>query len=131
MLSSAEQRSMIEFVETWTRYLAAGVEFGAGLIVGIAAIQAVIRSFIVLFKPNAEQDKEDIRLSFARWLALALEFEVASDILRTTIAPTWNEIGQLAAIVVLRTVLNYFLQKEIERSDARKLGVAPASDSPD
>ena len=112
---------MIGFVELWTRNLAAGVEFGAGLIVGLAAIEAVIKSLAVLLRPNDEQDKEQIRLSFARWLALALEFEVASDILRTTIAPTWNEIGQLAAIIVLRTVLNFFLQKEIERSDARRL----------
>ena len=117
---------MIDFVETWTRYLAAGVEFGAGLIVGIAAIQAVVRSILIILKPTDEQDKEEIRLSFARWLALALEFEVASDILRTTIAPTWNEIGQLAAIVVLRTVLNYFLQREIAASDARRATVDPS-----
>jgi uncharacterized membrane protein len=118
---------MIDFVETWTRYLAAGVEFGAGLIVGMAAIQAVIRSISIILRPTDEQDKEDIRLSFARWLALALEFEVASDILRTTIAPTWNEIGQLAAIVALRTLLNFFLQREIAASDARKSQAPPAT----
>lgn len=111
---------MIDFVTECTKYMAACVELGAGIIVGIAVIQAVVLSIGLLLKPEAETSKEDIRLSFARWLALALEFEVASDILRTTIAPTWNEIGQLASIVVIRTLLNYFLQKEIERSDARK-----------
>ncbi|MBA3963570.1 MAG: DUF1622 domain-containing protein [Chthoniobacterales bacterium] len=39
--------------------------------------------------------------------------------LRTAIAPTWNEIGQLAAIVVLRTALNYFLQQEIDKAEAK------------
>ena len=50
---------------------------------------------------------------------MALEFELAADILRTAVAPTWNEIGQLAAIAALRTLLNYFLQKEIDKAQAR------------
>jgi uncharacterized membrane protein len=41
-------------------------------------------------------------------------------ILRTTITPTWNEIGQLAAIIVLRTALNYFLQNEFVKSGERR-----------
>jgi uncharacterized membrane protein len=116
---------MLELIEHWTRYLAAGVEAGAGLIVMIAAIQALYRVFVLLVKRQDEHTKEAIRLSFGRWLALALEFMLAGDILRTTIAPTWNEIGQLAAIVVLRTVLNYFLQLEIDRAD-RASGSEPS-----
>ncbi len=58
-------------------------------------------------------------------VALGLEFELAADVLRTTITPTWNEIGQLAAIIVLRTVLNFFLQREIDKAaDARPLAAA-------
>jgi uncharacterized membrane protein len=64
--------------------------------------------------------KEDIRLNLGRWLALALEFELAADILRTAVAPTWNEIGQLAAIIVIRTSLNFFLQREIDTADKRR-----------
>ncbi|MFC7735153.1 DUF1622 domain-containing protein [Roseomonas sp. GCM10028921] len=53
-------------------------------------------------------------LRLGRWLALALEFELGADILRTAIAPTWSEIGQLAAIAAVRTALNFFLQREID-----------------
>jgi len=68
---------------------------------------------------GSHQDaKEAVRLRLGRWLAVALEVELAADILRTAVAPTWNEVGQLAAIVVLRTVLNYVLQQEIEGGDA-------------
>ena len=67
-----------------------------------------------------------IRLGLGRWLALGLEFELAADILRTAVAPTWNEIGQLAAIVVLRTLLNFFLQKEID-SAARRAELVPTA----
>ena len=63
--------------------------------------------------PEPEARKTDMRLQLGRWLSLALEFELAADILRTAIAPTWEEIGKLAAIAALRTLLNYFLEREI------------------
>jgi len=61
-----------------------------------------------------------IRLTFARYLTMALELQLAADILSTSVAPTWDRIGKLAAIAVIRTGLNYFLTKEIneERKNA-------------
>jgi uncharacterized membrane protein len=55
-----------------------------------------------------------IRLSFARYLTLALELQLAADILSTSVAPTWDRIGKLAAIAVIRTALNYFLSREMK-----------------
>ena len=55
-------------------------------------------------------------------LLVALErfsIEQAADILRTAVAPTWQDIGQLAAIAVLRTGLNYSLEREIAREEER------------
>jgi uncharacterized membrane protein len=52
---------------------------------------------------------------FATWLLLALEFELAADVLRTAISPTWDDVGQLAAIAAIRTGLNYFLEKDIDK----------------
>lgn len=54
-----------------------------------------------------------IRLTFSRYLSLALEFQLASDILSTAIAPGWVELGQLATTAVIRTALNYFLSREM------------------
>ncbi|CCG03754.1 DUF1622 domain-containing protein [Blastococcus saxobsidens] len=54
-----------------------------------------------------------VRLTLGRFLALGLEFQLAGDILKTAVAPSWEEIGQLAAIAAIRTALNYFLGKEI------------------
>jgi uncharacterized membrane protein len=59
-----------------------------------------------------------MRLGLGRYLTLGLEFQLASDVLRTAIAPTFEEIGKLAAIAAIRTALNYFLAKEIERERA-------------
>ena len=55
-----------------------------------------------------------LRTSLAGYLILALEFQLAADIISTAIAPGWNEIGQLGAIAVIRTVLNYFLEQEVK-----------------
>jgi len=49
------------------------------------------------------------------WLLLALEFTLAADIVRSAIAPSWEEIGQLAAIAVIRTFLSFFLERDIEK----------------
>jgi uncharacterized membrane protein len=100
-----------------TLYLAIGVEGAAALVIGFAALQAVIRAlnaFLGRTNGRGGEARDLIRLGLGRWLALGLEFELAADILRTAVAPTWNEIGQLAAVAVLRTSLNFFLQREIE-----------------
>ena len=55
-----------------------------------------------------------VRLILARYLALALEFQLGADILSTAVAPSWDQIGKLAAIAVLRTGLNYFLSREMD-----------------
>jgi uncharacterized membrane protein len=109
-----------------TFYLAYAIEGAAALIIAAAAAQAIAGSFRVLFRSRAGASsvrspahlpsQEDVRLELGRWLALALEFELAADILRTAVAPTWNEIGQVAAIIVLRTALNFFLRLEIEKA---------------
>ena len=54
-------------------------------------------------------------MTLGRWLAVALEFELAADILNTAVTPTWNDILKLAAIATLRTALNYFLEREIQQ----------------
>lgn len=119
---------MIAQLQQITGYLASGVEACAALIIAFAAIQATVRAFFVFFRKQQAETKpeqpstEDVRLRLGRWLALALEFELAADILRTAIAPSWVEIGQLAAIAAIRTALNYFLQQEIDRAAVRQQG---------
>ena len=80
-----------------------------GLGVGIALV-AFARSLLTR-KPA---DFNAIRLVLARYLAMALEFQLGADILSTAVAPSWNEIGKLGAIAVIRTTLNYFLSREMQ-----------------
>jgi uncharacterized membrane protein len=57
---------------------------------------------------------EKVRLLLGRYLALGLEFALGADILATAVSPSWDDIGQLAAIAGIRTALNYFLARELE-----------------
>ncbi len=99
-----------------TFYLAVGVEALAALIIGLAVLEATWSALVLYFaRPRASEDRKSaVRLRLGRWLALGLEFALAADILRTAIAPTWDEIGKLAAIAALRTLLNYFLANEVQ-----------------
>lgn len=72
---------------------------------------------------------EHLRLVLGRFLALGLEFQLAADILKTAVSPTFDDLGQLGAIAAIRTVLNYFLAQEIERAERmEKAGLLMAPD---
>jgi uncharacterized membrane protein len=70
---------------------------------------------------------ERVRLQLGRYLALGLEFLLGADIMATAVSPTFQEIGQLAAIAAIRTALNYFLTQELDRERTR--GTAPSPQS--
>ncbi len=126
-----------EVIKQFTIWLATGTELIAGLVIAIAVIEGAIRTGIVIAQYSSSHNpecsheaKEEVRLRLGRWLALALEFELGADILRTAIAPTWSEIGQLAAIATIRTALNFFLQQEIDNATARRAAPEQARSEP-
>ena len=114
-------------LELWLKllvgYLAAGAEIAAALVIGGAVIRGIITYIKQLFSQRKQHvdSTEVIRLQLGRVLALGLEFTVASDILRTAVAPTRQDILNLGAIVLLRTLLNYFLEREIREGEQNRL----------
>jgi uncharacterized membrane protein len=96
------------------------VEAAGALIIFVGAAWAFVQ-FVragLARRADARRAFVAIRLSLGRFLALGLEFQLAGDVLRTAIAPSFAEIGQLAAIAAIRTALNYFLAKEIREERA-------------
>lgn len=57
---------------------------------------------------------EAIRIRLGSYLVLGLELFIAGDIIKTIITPTWDSLGMLGAIVVIRTILSYFLTKDLK-----------------
>jgi uncharacterized membrane protein len=89
-----------------------GVEiFGAGLVT-LGVCTAIVQLIRSLRARKAEFT--ETRLILARHLALALEFELGADILGTAISPSWDQIGKLGAVAVIRTGLNFFLSMEMK-----------------
>ena len=111
------------------RWVKLGVEiFGAGLVTlgVIMAIAHLVRTFAA---------KESLgftttRLILARHLALALEFELGADILGTAVSPSWDQIGKLGAVAVIRTGLNFFLTREMQGQQAGEKERVQLSDRP-
>jgi len=114
-------------LESWLKllvgYLASGAEVAAALVIGGAILRGIGAYLRQVFSRSKQHldSTEVIRLQLGRVLTLGLEFTVASDILRTAVAPTRQDILNLAAIVLLRTLLNYFLEQEISQGEQRRL----------
>jgi uncharacterized membrane protein len=107
---------MEELFKAFARYVALAVEGAAALLIVIGAVEALVRVLPPTFTRHATLGvRKEVWVRFAMWLLLGLEFELAADIIRTAISPTWTDIGQLGAIATIRTVLNYFLEKDIEK----------------
>jgi uncharacterized membrane protein len=101
------------FLENAVRVISLALEYTAVLCIAIGFVSAIIlllKSKQIKFSPLYNR----LRLKFGGWLALALEFQLASDIVKTTVAPTYENLIQLGAIAVIRTFLNYFLNKELK-----------------
>ncbi len=95
------------------------IEGAGALVIVIGATVALVRVVLVVGKPD---QFGPIRLDLGRFVVLGIEFQLAGDLLRTAVAPSFTEIGQLGAIAAIRTVLNYFLRIEIrhEREELAK-----------
>lgn len=91
--------------------------------VAFGTVQAFFRSFRAMLRPAPEGNHFDSAyVQYARWLVAGLTFQLAADIIETAFAPSWDEIGRLAAISVIRTFVNFFLERdmaEVERREAR------------
>ncbi len=120
-----------EVVDTFVRF----VEAAGALVIMVGAVIAVVQ-FLRVLPRRAPEEYVGVRLTLARYLALGLEFQLASDVLRTAIAPSFEELGQLAAVAAIRTALNYFLAREIkeeqsalaaQHSGTRDAGLGPGS----
>ena len=121
-------------MEAILKELAGNVALGAELIcvacVAIGALMAVGQTGAAIIRREMSQRrvKRVIWTGFAAWIILALEFALGADIVRTAIAPSWDDIGQLAAIAVIRTGLNFFLERDLEAFERNEFEPPPAAE---
>jgi uncharacterized membrane protein len=96
----------------------------------LAIVVGAIMALVVLIRPLLARERVSVtasRYELSRYLALGLEFQLSADIVGTAIAPSWTAIGRVAAIVVIRSTLNYFLSREVKEERERLLRVSPSA----
>jgi uncharacterized membrane protein len=106
------------------------VEAVGAAVIFVGAVWAAARFVLTGIRHRSAAVFTPIRLSLARFLTLGLEFQLAADILRTAVSPSFGQLGRLAAIAAIRTALNYFLGREA-RSEQRQLGDPAGGRQPD
>ena len=110
---------MEEFLHAVAHAVAMAVEAIAIACIAVGALEAVAGSAnVVLRRAATDADRRGVWLRFARWLVAALTFQLAADIVNTSLSATWEEVGHLAAVAAIRTFLSYFLDRELENNPA-------------
>jgi len=104
------------YFQSVAQAVALGVDAIAVLIVALAAVDAAIRSVQNALVPSTPFNQRAIWLRFAGWILLALEFSLGADVVATAIAPSWDAIGKLGAIAVIRTFLSFFLARDFKEA---------------
>ena len=94
-------------------------EAAAVIVVTFGSLEAFLKLLWIVATPGATHgERKAIWRGFGTWLLLGLEFALAADIVGSVVSPTWQDIGELGAIAVIRTFLNYFLERDLENAEA-------------
>lgn len=119
---------MDEVFKAVTANVALAVKAIAAILVAYGALEAAAKTIgHILHHRPATGWRKEMFVGFGVWLLLGLQFALAADIVGSLISPSWNDIGQLAAIAIIRTFLNYFLERDLnEAAESSQGGIASA-----
>ena len=117
---------MPEWLVILTGYAVVLINTMALVVIVAGTLEAFVRGVRFLISSRDSHLRRDIWLRYARWLVVGLSFQLAADIVETSVRSDWTAIGQLGAIAVIRTFLNYFLEKDLAEVRAREHATAGA-----
>ena len=105
------------WLEVIARNLTLIVDAMALLIIAVGTIEAFFAGGLVLLIPSTtNEERRTVWVRYARWLIAGLTFQLAADIIQTSVAPNWDSIGRLGAIAVIRTFLDFFLERDLAKA---------------
>jgi uncharacterized membrane protein len=110
---------------TLTQPTVAVIDLLALFLIALATAIAFVKIMLLLVRGGNNVQRRATWLEYGRWLVAGLTFQLAADIIESSIYTTWDSIGQLAAIAVVRTFLNYFLERDIGEVRERQHTAAP------
>jgi uncharacterized membrane protein len=89
------------------------IDWLALILIVIGSVEAFFRGIYAMFGSADGHERRDIWLRYARWLVAGLTFQLAADIIETSITTSWDAVARIAAVAVIRTFLNYFLDRDL------------------
>ena len=92
------------------------------LVIVVGTVEVLAAVVHAAFRPLTKRERADAWLRYARWLVAALTFQLAADIIETSVSTDWQTIGRVGAIAVIRTFLNYFLERDVEQQRRDRSG---------
>jgi len=104
---------MKEWLAVATEYAIVVIDALALLIIVVGTLEAFVNGLRTMLASPSGHERRDVWLRYARWLVAGLTFQLAADIIETSITTSWEAIGRLAAIAVIRTFLNFFLERDL------------------
>jgi uncharacterized membrane protein len=100
------------------------------VVIVVGTVEAFIGGLRVILASADGHEKRDVWLRYARWLVAGLTFQLAADIIETSITASWDAVGRVAAIAVIRTFLNIFLERDLAEMRARQHDQGERTTSP-
>ena len=110
---------MKEWLITATEIAVTVIDAMALLVVVVGTVVAFANAVRAMVSPPPNEERRMIWLRYARWLVAGLTFQLAADIIESSVATSWESLGRLAAIAVIRTFLNYFLERDVTELQQR------------
>lgn len=104
-------------------HVALGLEAMAILVIVGGSAQAFAFAMVHMLDRRDPSHARGVWLRYCRWLVAGMTFLIAADAVHTTVAPTWADIGQLAALTGIRTFLSYFLERDMSTHGTEEVGV--------
>jgi uncharacterized membrane protein len=103
------------------------LDFIALLVIAFGSADAFVNALKLVIGPPNDKVRRHVWLRYARWLVAGLTFQLAADIIETSITTSWDVVGRIAAIAVIRTFLNYFLDRDL--AEVRELQHPPSAET--
>jgi uncharacterized membrane protein len=120
---------MREWLVLATNIAVDAIDWLALVLIVVGAVEAFFQGLWTMFASRDGHYEREVWLRLGRWLVAGLTFQLAADVLETAITTSWDEVARLAAIAVIRTFLNYFLERDLGEIRTRQ-GLAQGSDGP-
>lgn len=121
---------MKEWLVLVSEYASTLIDAIALVVIVFGSLEVLVRAAPLILGRHTGPAAREIWLRYARWLVAGLTFQLAADIIETSVTTSWDVIARVGAVAVIRTFLQFFLDRDVSEIRARRRGRALRSSEP-